>query len=139
MPAVDFTNFSMSPTLSEEDHALSEETVPHHLRSLFVLRIVLCTGAAGLALGKILLSPPLVNFFLDLLSDYGPGWPALLRAANLVVSGTLAVFLALVVMTYLLQARLQAEVEREILTAAGAAAAAATAAEARSSDSARAK
>lgn len=126
----------MALSHDEEDRALSEETVPHHLRSLFVLRIVLCTGAAGLALGKILLSPPLVNFFLDLLSDYGAGWPALFRATNLVVSGALAVFLALVITTYLIQARLQAEVERETLAAADAVAATA---EARGGDPRREK
>jgi hypothetical protein len=73
----------------------------------------LCTGAACLAVGKVMLSPPLIGFLLDLLSDYGSGWPALARAMNLVVSGTLAVFLALVITTYFIQARLQAQVERD--------------------------
>jgi hypothetical protein len=96
-----------------DEHAFTDETVPRHLRSLFVLRITLCFGAAGLALIKILLSPPLSQFFLDVFADYGSGLAAFMRALDLVISGLLAMFLALVIATYLIQARLQAHAERE--------------------------
>ena len=101
---------------TEEKIALIREVVPRTLRSLFLLRILLCVAATGLALCKILLVPPLSKFFLDIAQDPGvaSGLEVWMRAADLVVSGLLAMALALVVATFLIQARIQAQVDREI-------------------------
>ncbi|MBV9128337.1 MAG: hypothetical protein JO117_09655 [Verrucomicrobia bacterium] len=104
---------SFSPKPVKHDPALwsEEPPLPRHLASLFVLRIMLYVCAAGLAIVKVLLSPPLLNYFLDVFSDLGPGLEGGLRALNLAVSGLLAVALALVVTTLFIQARLRGEIE----------------------------
>jgi hypothetical protein len=101
--------------VNEEKLALVREVVPKTLRSLFMLRISLCVLAAGLALVKILLSPPSSGFFLDILRDteIAAGLEVWMRAANLAISGLLAVTLSLVIATFLIQARLQSQVDRE--------------------------
>lgn len=101
--------------VNEEKLALVREVVPKTLRSLFVLRISLCVAAAGLALIKILLSPPSSGFFQDILrdSEISSVLDVWMRAANLAVSGLLAMALALIISTFLIQARLQSQVDRE--------------------------
>ncbi len=56
---------------TEDQLALVNEIVPRTLRSLFVLRISLCGVVALLAGAKIVLTPPLSSFFLDMLADPG--------------------------------------------------------------------
>ncbi len=99
---------------TEEKLALIREVVPRTLRSLFLLRILLCVAATILALIKITLVPPLSKFFLDVSQDVAAGLEIWMHAADLVVSGVLAMTLALVVATFLIQARIQAQVDREI-------------------------
>lgn len=95
------------------DYAPDPSVAPRTLRSLFGLRIFLCVAAGGLALVKVFLSPPLSATFSGALTDTYPGLDPLLRALNLLVSGSLAVILALVLTTLLTQARLQAYLARE--------------------------
>lgn len=94
---------------------LAREAVPRTFRSLFQLRILLCVAAASLGLGKILFSPPLSTFFVEVFADPSAyaAVEAWQRAANLVISGLLAVVLALVIATLFIQARLQTQVEKE--------------------------
>ena len=101
---------------TEEKLALIREVVPRTLRSLFLLRIMFCVAATILALAKIMLVPPLSKFFLDISqdTDVATGLAIWMHAADLVVSGLLAMMLALVVCTFLIQARIQAQVDREI-------------------------
>ena len=101
-------------TFTEEKLALIREVVPRTLRSLFLLRILFCVAATILALAKILLVPPLSKFFVDISQDSAPGLEYWMHAADLVVSGLLAMTLAMVVCTFLIQARIQAQVDREI-------------------------
>lgn len=105
--------------LPEDELLSAEDSVPRHLQSLFILRISLCILAAGLALLKVMLSPPLAGFFLDVFADLGPGLAAWLSATNLVVSGLLAVALALVVATFLMQARLRGQEAQSLLDIGG--------------------
>jgi hypothetical protein len=102
--------FSM---FTEDKIALIREVLPGTLRSLFLLRIILCTAAGGLALIKILLSPPLAAVFLDIFSEVVSGLDAWMRAMNLIVSGLLGVALSLVIATFLIQARLQTQANKE--------------------------
>jgi hypothetical protein len=104
-------------TETQEDKlALMREVVPTTLRSLYMLRISLYALAAALALTRIILSPTVSAFLLDLITD-SPAGRALLdswvHALQLVVSGLLAGALALVVATFFIQARLLAQVRRE--------------------------
>ena len=101
---------------TEEKLALIREVVPRTLRSLFLLRILFCVSATILALAKIMLVPPLSKFFLDVTQDsnVASGLEIWMHAADLVVSGLLAMTLAMVVCTFLIQARVQAQVDREI-------------------------
>ena len=101
-------------TFTEEKLALIREVVPRTLRSLFLLRILFCVAATILALAKIMLVPPLSKFFLDVSQDIAAGLEIWMHAADLVVSGLLAMSLALVVSTFLIQARIQTQVDREI-------------------------
>ncbi len=86
---------------------------PRTLQSLFQLRILLCVAAGGLALVKVFLSPPLSATLTGALIDTYPGLDPWLKVLNLLVSGLLAVTLALVLTTLLTQARLQAYLARE--------------------------
>ena len=101
---------------TEEKLALIREVVPRTLRSLFLLRILFCVAATLLALAKIMLVPPLSKFFLDVTQDtnVAAGLEVWMHAGDLVVSGLLAMMLAMVVCTFLIQARIQAQVDREI-------------------------
>jgi hypothetical protein len=99
---------------TEEKLALIREVVPRTLRSLFFLRILFCVAATVLGLAKIMLVPPLSKFFLDISQDIASGLEVWMHAADVVVSGLLAMMLALVVCTFLIQARVQAQVDREI-------------------------
>ena len=103
-------------TFTEEKLALIREVVPRTLRSLFLLRILFCVAATFLALAKVMLVPPLSKFFLDVTQDtnVAAGLEVWMRAGDLVVSGLLAMMLALVVCTFLIQARIQTQVDREI-------------------------
>lgn len=101
---------------ADEQQALAREVVPRTLQSLFVLRITLCAAAAILAVVKISLSPPSAAFLIDLLTNTGPEHETLstwMNAANLIVSGLLACGLALIVATFLIQARVLGFVGRE--------------------------
>ena len=99
---------------TEEKIALIREVVPRTLRSLFVLRMLLCGVASVLALCKVALVPPLSKVFLDISQDIAAGLDYWMHAADLVVSGLLAMTLALVVATFFIQARIQSQVDREI-------------------------
>ncbi len=93
---------------NEDRQALAREVVPRTLQSLFVLRISLCVAAAVLAVVKISLSPPSAAFLIDLLTNPGDDKEALsswMNASNIIVSGLLASGLALIVATFLIQAR----------------------------------
>ena len=107
----------------EDQQALAREVVPRTLQSLFVLRITLCAAAAILAVVKICLSPPSSAFLIDLLTNT-PGEHETLstwmNAANLIISGLLATGLALIVATFLIQARVLGYIGREPLNAGGA-------------------
>ena len=98
---------------TDERLALINEVLPRTLRSLFLLRITLCTGAALLALVKIVLSPPVSTFFIDILADTSAGLESWMRVLNVVVSGLLAACLSLIITTLLIQARLKIEARRE--------------------------
>ena len=92
----------------EDRQALAREVVPRTLQSLFVLRIALCAATAVLAVAKITLSPPSSAFWIDLLANTPAEHESLatwMNAANLIVSGLLATGLALIVATFLIQAR----------------------------------
>ncbi len=100
----------------EDRQALAREVVPRTLQSLFVLRITLCTAAAVLAVVKICLSPPSSAFLIDLLTNTPNDHESLstwMNAANLIVSGLLATGLALIVATFLIQARVLGYVGRD--------------------------
>ncbi len=103
-PSADAAGAESSPDLS---------VAPRTLRSLFGLRILLCVAAVGLALLKAFLSPPLSAFITGAVTDTYPGLEPWLKVLNLLVSGLLAVTLALVLATLLTQARLQAYLARE--------------------------
>ena len=101
---------------AEDRQALAREVVPRTLQSLFVLRITLCTAAAILAVVKICLSPPSSAFLIDLLTNSPEDHEHLstwMNAANLIVSGLLATGLALIVATFLIQARVLGYVGRD--------------------------
>lgn len=98
---------------TEEKVALTGELVPRLQRSLYLLRIIACLVAAGLALAKAVLSPPSVAFFLDLFPDNKAGIGAVVPVADLAVSGLLATVLSLVLATFFIQARLQARINAD--------------------------
>ncbi len=98
---------------TDERLALIREVLPRTLRSLFLLRITLCTAGAALALVKIVLSPPVSTFFIDILSDTSAGLESWMKVLNVVVSGLLAACISLVITTFLIQARLKIEASRE--------------------------
>jgi hypothetical protein len=100
----------------EERLAVIREVVPSTLRSLYLLRISLYGLSAVLALAKIILSPAVTSFVLDLITDTPAGRALLdgwIHGLQLLVSGLLAGSLALVISTFLIQARLLAQVRRE--------------------------
>jgi hypothetical protein len=96
--------------------AVMREVVPTTLRSLYMLRISLYVLAAVVAIAKIILSPTVSSFLLDLITD-SPTARAVLdswvHALQLVVSGLLAGSLALVIATFFIQVRLLAQVRRD--------------------------
>jgi hypothetical protein len=100
----------------EDRLAVIREVVPSTLRSLYMLRISLYALTAFVAVLKIILSPTVSSFLLDLVTD-SPAGRALLdswvTAFRMLVSGLLAASLALVIATFLIQARLLAQVRRE--------------------------
>jgi hypothetical protein len=100
----------------EERMAVIREVLPSTLRSLYMLRISLYAWTAFVALLKIILSPTVSSFLLDLITDTPAGRSLLdswVHAFQLLVSGLLAASLALVVATFFIQARLLAQVRRE--------------------------
>ena len=106
----------------EDQQALAREVVPRTLRSLFVLRIALCVAAAVLAVVKICLSPPCAAFLIDLLTNTPADSENLstwMHAADLIISGLLASGIALVVATFLIQARVLGYVARETANEGG--------------------
>ncbi len=107
----------LPPAAPETDRqAVIREIVPNTLRSLYLLRISLYALTACLALVKVILSPTVSSFLLDLFTDT-PGARAILvgwvLSLQSLVSGLLAGSLALVVATFLIQVRLLAEAGRE--------------------------
>ncbi len=106
----------MQPEADEDRLALMREVVPTTLRSLYMLRISLYALAALLALTKILLTPTVSSFLLDLVTD-SPSGRALLdswvHGLQLLVAGLLAGALALVVATFFIQARILGQARRD--------------------------
>lgn len=86
-----------------------KEVMPRTLRSLFVLRIGFCLLAILLALTRIILSPPVSTFLLSIFTDGNSGLDAWAQAINLVVSGFLAISLALIIATFFIQAKVRAQ------------------------------
>ena len=107
---------------TDDQQALAREVVPRTLQSLFVLRISLCVAAAVLSVAKISLSPPSSAFLIDLLTNTPEDHEHLstwMNAANLIVSGLLAAGLALIIATFLIQARVLGHVGRLSATNTG--------------------
>ena len=90
-----------------ENQLLLKQVVPRTQRALYVLRISLCVVAAALAFAKLNLIPPLSSFYVDVLSDKTLDLRPSVQALNLLVSGLLAAVLALIITTFLIQARLR--------------------------------
>lgn len=109
-----------SQTLPAPSPEVIREIAPRTLRSLFQLRIGLCVVATGLALFKVLFSPPLSKFLVDVLAEpaAAPGFSAWLQASNLVISGLLAITLALMTASFITQARVQRQVNRAVANSA---------------------
>ncbi len=108
---------------TDDQQALAREVVPRTLRSLFVLRITLCIAAAALAVAKITLSPPSAAFWIDLLTNTPNEHESLstwMHAADLLISGLLASVLALVIATFLIQARVLGYMDRDAASEGGA-------------------
>ena len=101
----------MTTEAPEENLVLLKEVVPRTLRALFVLRIGFCVAAAVLAFAKLNLIPPLSSFYIDVFSDKTLDLRPGVQALNLLVSGLLAAFLALIIATFLIQARLKASAQ----------------------------
>ncbi len=100
----------------EQRLAVIREVVPSTLRSLYMLRISLYALCAIVALLKIIVSPTVSSFWLDLITDSAAGRTLLdgwVHALQLLVSGLLAASVALVIATFFIQARLLAQVRRE--------------------------
>ena len=96
-------------TESPDEHlVLLKQVVPRTQRALYVLRISLCVAAGALALAKLNLVPPMSSFYVDVFSDRTLDLRPVVQALNLLVSGLLAVFLALIIATFLIQARVKA-------------------------------
>lgn len=98
----------MTTELTEENRVFFKEVVPRTQRALFVLRISFCVAAAALGFAKVNLIPPLSSFYVDVLSDRTLDLRPGVQALNLLVSGLLAACLALIVATFLIQARMKA-------------------------------
>ena len=98
----------MTAELPEENLALLKEVVPRTQRALYVLRISLCVVAGLLAFAKLNLIPPMSSFYVDVFSDRTLDLRPAVQALNLLVSGLLASFLALIIATFLIQARIKA-------------------------------
>ena len=96
---------------SDENVSLRREVVPRTQRALYVLRICLCVAAGLLAFAKLNLIPPLSSFYVDVFSDRTLDLRPFVQALNLLVSGLLAAFLALIIATFLIQARVKASVQ----------------------------
>ena len=107
------SDLDYAPFPAGGDATPDPSVVPRTLRSLFLLRILLCVAAGGLALVKAFLSPPLSAFITGAVTDTYPNLDPWLKVLNLLVSGLLAVALALVLTTLLTQARVQAHLARE--------------------------
>ena len=97
----------MTTELTEETLILLKQVVPRTQRALYVLRISLCVVAAALAFAKLNLIPPLSSFYVDILSDKTLDLRPTVQALNLLDSGLLAAALALIITTFLIQARLR--------------------------------
>lgn len=95
----------------DESAVLRKEVVPRTQRALYVLRISLCVVAGGLAFAKLNLIPPMSSFYVDVLSDRTLDLRPSVQALNILVSGLLAVLLALIVATFLIQARVKASAQ----------------------------
>ena len=109
---------------TDDRQALAREVVPRTLRSLFVLRITLlrCRRRAGGGQDHPV-AAFLAAFWIDLLtntpndSEHLSTW---MHAADLVISGLLASVLALIIATFLIQARVLGYVGSDSSTAGGA-------------------
>ncbi len=99
----------MITELPEENLVLLKQVAPRTQRALYVLRINLCVVAGMLAFAKLNLIPPMSSFYVDVLSDRTLDLRPFVQALNLLVSGLLAAFLALIVATFLIQARIKAK------------------------------
>ena len=95
----------------EEKIALLKEVLPRTLRSLFMMRICLCVVAILLALARITLSPPIAPFLISIFTDGTTNLDAWARSGDVLVSGLLAAFLALIIATFFIQARLKAQAD----------------------------
>ncbi len=96
-------------TESPDEHlVLLKQIVPRTQRALYVLRINLCVATGALAFAKLNLIPPMSSFYVDVFSDRTLDLRPVVQALNLLVSGLLAVFLALIIATFLIQARVKA-------------------------------
>ena len=99
----------------EDQQALAREVVPRTLQSLFVLRIGLCVATAILSIIKICLSPPSSAFLIDLVTNTPSEHESMstwVNAGNLIISGLLSSGLALIIATFLIQARVLGYVGR---------------------------
>lgn len=101
----------MTTELPEENVVLRKEVVPRTQRALYVLRISLCVVAALLAFAKLNLIGPMASFYIDVFSDRTLDLRPGVQTLNLLVSGLLAADLALIIATFLIQARIKANVQ----------------------------
>jgi hypothetical protein len=113
---MDAANAPLPGMAQEERLAVIREVLPSTLHSLYMLRISLYALSALVALLKIILSPTVSSFLLDLITDTPAGRALLdgwVHALQTVVCGLLSGSLALVIATFFIQARLLAQVRRE--------------------------
>ena len=101
----------MTTELPDEHLVLLKNVVPRTQRALYMLRIGLCVAAGALAFAKLNLIPPLSSFYVDVFSDRTLDLRPVVQALNLLVSGSLAVFLALIIATFFIQARVKASAQ----------------------------
>ena len=95
----------------DENVILQKQIVPRTQRVLYVLRISLCIVAGFLAFAKLNLIPPMSSFYVDVFSDRTLDLRPVVPALNNLVSGLLAAFLALIIATFLIQARVKASAQ----------------------------
>ena len=103
----------------EENLVLLRQVAPRTQHALYVLRITLCVVAGLLAFAKLNLIPPMSSFYVDVLSDRTMDLRPVVQALNVLVSGLLAAFLALIIATFLIQARIKAKASARAQQAEG--------------------